>query len=145
MELTNADIKYIKKTLENVGKREKKYISKGNDIVKKYGADSKEVKEYLEYFKKINAINLEIVNDIINKYGWLSAEKIGFLANQAMFIVIQHAPLNIQETFYPKMKEALQSGNLRPQDFALFVDKLAINKGEKQIYGTQVKFDDEIN
>lgn len=61
-----------------------------------------------------------------------------------MFIVIQHAPLNIQETFYPKMKEALQSGNLRPQDFALFVDKLVINKGEKQIYGTQVKFDDEI-
>ncbi len=146
MELSVEEIEKIKKILEKVYDDDQKFRSSINssEIVKKYGINSKEVKEILDNGAKLDAINLEIIKDIIKNYGWLGEKTVGFKANMALFLVIQHADLETQLQYLPIMEQAAREGNLRLKEYATYIDRIEIRQGRKQIYGTQVKYNEEI-
>lgn len=115
MELTVDEIQNIRETLEQVWDNDQKYRSSFNsvELLRKYGKDSKEVKAILCECAKLDEINLEIITNIINKYGWLGEKTIGFKANMALFLVIQHSSLEIQLKYLPIIEQAVKDGNLR--------------------------------
>ena len=96
---------------------------------------------YRSYF--VSLINLEDrknqerVIKIIDEHGWLGISQVGFLANNALFLVIQHAPIEIQEKYFPLLKESAEKGESALADMALMDDRIRMRRNQKQLYGSQ--------
>jgi hypothetical protein len=63
---------------------------------------------------------------------------IGYQGNSTLFLVIQHSDIKTQEKYLPMMKDAVKKGNADSGSLALLEDRIALRKGEKQIYGSQI-------
>jgi hypothetical protein len=121
-------------------------IIRSEDQTYRFQLDTVRSKEARENVLKIvrhkDSINLPQIEAILDKYGWLGPDKIGFFGAQTLFLVIQHAPLNIQEKYLPMMQEAVKKGKALPRDLAFLEDRIALRQGKKQLYGSQL-FTDE--
>lgn len=113
-----------------------------------------------EYFKMLNkqsaydeetiqrkwaeadSINEIKAKAIINKYGYPGFSLVGDHSN-SFWAVVQHCDDNItfQEKILTLMKAKLKSGDVDKQNYAYLVDRVLVNKHQKQVYGTQVRTD----
>ncbi|MGV3703903.1 MAG: DUF6624 domain-containing protein [Arcticibacter sp.] len=108
------------------------------DIEKKYGYDSPEMQKHWELIRYHDSINLLKVEAILDKHGWLGKDVVGDRGHSALFLVIQHAPLASQEKYLPMMRNAVIQGKASASSLALLEDRVAMRKGQKQIYGSQI-------
>lgn len=92
-----------------------------------------------------DSINQGIVTGVLEEYGWLGKREVGMMGSQAIFLVVQHAPLPVQEKYLPLMREAVQAGNALGSELALLEDWVLIRNGKKQLYGSQVTRDPASN
>ncbi len=104
----------------------------------KYGQDSKEVDELWKAIELHDSLNEIEVVAILEKYGWPSTAMVGEEGTETVFLVIQHAPLKMQDKYLPVIREAVKKGNAKASSLALLEDRVAIRHGGRQIYGTQV-------
>ena len=86
----------------------------------------------------IDRENQQIVVSIIEKCGFPSSEIHGNTSVQAAFLVIQHAGKTLREKYFPLIKESAEKGDLRWSTVALMEDRMLMDRGEKQKYGSQV-------
>lgn len=87
--------------------------------------------------------NQDIIANILDTYGWPKQKVFkGSEAAQTIFIVIQHAPLEFQERFFPMMQKATENGDIPKGAFASLHDSILVGQGLKQRYGTQIKVDE---
>ncbi len=89
-----------------------------------------------------DSLNLIIVEAIIDKYGWLSRNEVGFEESSALWLVIQHSNLKVQEKYFPVMKEAVKNGRADKMQLAMLEDRILMNQGKKQLYGTQYRLNE---
>ena len=81
--------------------------------------------------------NQENVIKIIDEHGWLGISQVGPIANNALFLVIQHATVEMQEKYFPLLKESAEKGESRLADMALMDDRIRMYRRTKQLYGSQ--------
>ncbi|MFZ1807033.1 MAG: DUF6624 domain-containing protein [Cyclobacteriaceae bacterium] len=106
--------------------------------IKTFGYASPQMDSLNSSIRNFDSLALIKVENIISTYGWLGKSKIGELANTTLFIVIQHAQDNsIREKFYPLLEESVSKGESRGTDLATMKDRILIQNGQPQIYGTQ--------
>ncbi len=55
-----------------------------------------------------------------------------------MFLVIQHADIQVQDKYLPMMREAVAAGKAQGSSLAMLEDRVAMRHCNKQIYGSQV-------
>jgi len=89
------------------------------------------------------SINTSKIKKILDEYGWLGADIIGNQGDSTLFLVIQHSDFETQEKYLPMMREAVKKGNAKANNLAFLEDRVALRKGEKQIYGSQIAPDPE--
>lgn len=129
--------------LDTIYQEDQKYRLQINEIEEKYGWESDEMKAHWKIINEKDSINLITVKQILDKRGWLGADVIGNQGNSTLFLVIQHSDIETQEKYLPLMREAVSKGNARASSLALLEDRVALRKGEKQIYGSQVGRDQD--
>jgi len=78
------------------------------------------------------------VTELITRYGWLSAGDIGERAEATIWMVLQHAHLEMHQKYYPIIKNAVAHGKARDWQLAYLEDRIAIETGKPQKYGTQL-------
>ena len=88
-----------------------------------------------------NTSSLHLIDSIYQKYGWLSKSEVGPNASMAQFMVIQHSNLESQLKREDRIKDAVQKCLIEPEVYALLLDRISVQKGEKQLYGTQKMYD----
>jgi len=120
-------------TLDTIYQDDQKYRKQLSEIKGK-----EEVREQWEIINHYDSINLVKVKKILDERGWLGTDIVGFYGNLTLFLVIQHADIETQEKYLPMMREAVKNGNAMARDLALLEDRVALRKGEKQIYGSQI-------
>ena len=133
--------------LDTIRKEDKQYRLQSRELTKKYGWDSKE-NEVQTLFKTIqitDSIHLIKVEKILDEKGWLGPDIVGYYGNVTLFLVIQHADHQTRIKYIPMLRDAVKKGNARPQDLALMEDRVLIEQGEKQIYGSQLTMNSETN
>jgi len=121
---------------------DQKYRRLIDSVYKSYGMESGQMKEFWQIIHKQDSINLVGVKAILDKQGWVGPQKIGTQANQALFLVIQHSDQTTQEKYLPMMREAAKKGDAQPSDLALLEDRVALEQGRKQRYGSQIGTDE---
>lgn len=98
-------------------------------------------KKHLEIMKFIDKINIIKVKSIIRNYNWPFDTFITKESSKVIFLVIQHSTLDIQKENLELVKQAVTRDKLSLSNIALLVDRIAIQEGNLQIYGTQVNQD----
>ena len=140
---SQSNYEEIKVVLDSVHKTDQLFRKQINPIVKMYGWNSEEYNSLSAQIRKQDSTNLVIAENIINNYGWLGVDKIGEEGNKTLFLVIQHQPHKVQESYLPVMRKAYEKGNALGKDLALLEDRVATHNGEKQIYGSQLGVDSD--
>lgn len=114
------------------------------DVEKRFGRESKEYTWFRkELMLRNDSIVLNKTVDVIEQYGWLGINDVGELANQTLWLIIQHAPLDIQKKYLPLLEKSVNEGQSKGWYLAFLQDRILMREGEKQIYGTQSLWDKE--
>ena len=103
------------------------------------GNKSKDDETYARRQQEMDAQNLVKVEAILQKYGWLGQDIIGSNGNEALFLVIQHSTPAVMEKYLPIMKAAVLEKKAEATQLALLQDRVNMNQGKKQIYGSQLR------
>ncbi|NDV69637.1 DUF6624 domain-containing protein [Dysgonomonas sp. 25] len=75
------------------------------------------------------------ISTILDTNGWPS--DLSSKANTAIFLVIQHAPLDYMKKYSEMVSEQYANGLIEPSLYAIFKDRLLMYSDEKQLYGSQ--------
>jgi tetratricopeptide (TPR) repeat protein len=90
-----------------------------------------------------DSLNLIRLEAIIKAHGWPGISKVGIKANQAAWIIIQHAKLEKQQQYLPTLSASVENGESQPKHLALLSDRVLVRQGKMQLYGTQI--DNRVN
>lgn len=138
----NAIDKVLAAQLDSLYKQDQQYrIALGK--LKKEGAPKKSVDSLTSILKQADSSNLVFVEQLIAKHGWITPPQAGFMGTQAVFLVIQHANLEVQKKYYPLIKQAEKDGNILSSNVAILEDRIAVREGKPQPYGSQGYYDAE--
>jgi len=79
---------------------------------------------------------------ILNKYGYPGYDVLGKNGSYLFWVLVQHSDHNpeFQKRVLNLMRQEVEYQNASPQDFAYLTDRVEINTGTKQVYGTQVTY-----
>lgn len=129
----------LKAVLENIydtdqGIREKLMASKGEE----FG-------EIMYRMMQIDSVNRARIKPILHRYGWLPKSKVGEKASDAIFFVIQHSDVELMRQYFPSLKDLASKREAKATHAAMMEDRLLVNEGKKQIYGTQATSDSSTN
>jgi hypothetical protein len=91
---------------------------------------------------RLDKRNIKKLAMIIEKYGWPARSIVGKEGSLAAFLVVQHGDLEYQKKYFPLLKEAVNKGEADRDDAALLEDRILMREGKKQIYGTQLHFNE---
>jgi hypothetical protein len=82
--------------------------------------------------------NLDAVEQILGKCGMPNITTAGEKGMSAIWLVIQHASAEKRAQYFPQLLEAAKKGDLEPQDIALMQDRMLMDAGNAQLYGSQI-------
>ena len=85
------------------------------------------------------------LKQIFDKYGFIGFDLAGEEGSRNFWLMVQHSDHNpnFQKEVLERMKIEVDKGNAIPSNYGLLVDRVNLNTGEKQIYGTQVTYNME--
>ena len=129
--------------LDSIYTEDQSYRRAIQEIEEKYGRTSDEMKNHWKLIQEKDSLNLIKVQKILDSRGWLGPEVVGQKGNTTLFLVIQHSDLSVQEKYLPMMRQAVANGKANGRSLALLEDRVALGKGELQIYGSQIGRDPE--
>jgi hypothetical protein len=75
---------------------------------------------------------------LVPEEGWFTPDQYGERASNAAFLIIQHSNVEQWRRFVPILEPLALAGKIDGQDYGLMYDRLAVNEGRPQRYGTQV-------
>lgn len=135
--------KPLKEQLEQIYVRDQTLRLLYVDAEKKFGRGSDEMNYFWELINKQDSLNETEVETIIEEKGWVGKSLVGDKANKALWLVIQHAPLENQEKYLPLLEESVKKGESNGSDLALLEDRILMRNGKPQKYGSQISLDSE--
>ena len=94
--------------------------------------------EAIEYAMKMEATdstNLVVVSNILDTYSWPSG--LSDEANEAIFLVIDHSDLKTMNKYIGLLHDAVEKGYIQTNDLVTMEDRMLMNAGKPQKYGTQ--------
>lgn len=127
--------------LNQIYQSDQKYRNQTYLIEQQYGINSIEVDKHMALIKRTDSLNLIVVKNLIDNRGWIGPDVVGVKGSNALFLVIQHSDLKTQVEYLPIMKNAEKRGDIRLDELALLEDRIAVQQGQQQVYGTQVSRD----
>lgn len=83
--------------------------------------------------------NLIRIKQIVSNYGWPTISLVGKKASHMAWLLVQHADtdLKFQKHCLGLMKKAVKKKEVQLSDTAYLTDRVLVNQGKQQIYGTQ--------
>ena len=98
-------------------------------------ATQEEAIEYALKLDETDSTNLASVSRILDTYGWPSG--LSDEANEAIFLVIDHSDLKTMNKYIGLFHDAVEKGYLSMNDLVTMEDRMLMNAGKPQKYGTQ--------
>ena len=88
--------------------------------------------------------NCESIKTVFRNSGYLGADLVGESSSHNFWLIVQHSDhdVDFQEEVLGKMYKEVTNDNASKVDMAYLVDRVNINRGRPQIYGTQVYYDE---
>jgi len=129
----------LKETLENIFERDQYDRLLWSQAVKNNPGDAERNEQLAQRALTTDSLNLVLVDEILSQHGFPRKEQVGDFANQAVWLVFQHADLKYQKRFLPQLEAAVSAREKPAAVFlALLRDRIDVREGRPQRYGTQI-------
>lgn len=112
-------------------------------ITDDHGRSKREISAIQNSKDSLNQIKVASVIRELGKYPGRSV--VGTSQEEIAWLVIQHAPAEYQELYFPYIEKAVNQHDLNPKYLAYSIDRLNMAKGISQVYGTQYTVIDGVN
>ena len=120
--------------LREIGAKDQQARQNLNNAVSKAQVDS--IALYAEAMQLIDQANQLHVKKILR--GGVP-DDLSHEAYKALFLVIDHADIKYQKSCFSHLRKLSTKGHINPHDIATLKDRILMNSGRKQLYGTQTK------
>ena len=94
--------------------------------------------DFIKYAKEDHR-NQELVISIIEKCGMPTLKEVGHRQMDAIWLGLQHSTKEIRRKYFPQIEKAVKNGDLSKQQYALMKDRILMDEGKPQIYGSQIE------
>jgi hypothetical protein len=83
--------------------------------------------------------NAEWLKSVLARIGWFDISRYGADASQGAWLLVQHADYDpaFQRAMLKVLGDRVPRGDMQATYYAYLVDRVAVNSGERQTYGTQ--------
>ena len=109
-------------------------------VVTHFGRQSPQADSVFASLERADAPLRQRVADIVAARGWPVRHLVGDDGAHAAWLVVQHAPLGLQQRMLPLVRAAVGRGDARPGDLALLEDRVLVGEGKPQRYGSQMNY-----
>ena len=91
-------------------------------------------------YQRVIRTNFLTVQKILATYGYPTYTLVGQESSKRYFLLVQHSDfdLGFQQRALKMMRREVTNKNASGQQYAALADRIAINQGKAQVYGTQV-------
>ena len=94
--------------------------------------------ELIKYAKEDHR-NQELVISIIEKCGMPTLNEVTQKHMTAIWLGLQHTNKKYRKKYFPLVEKAVENGDLYKEQYALMKDRILMEEGKPQIYGSQLK------
>ncbi|MFZ6653909.1 DUF6624 domain-containing protein [Undibacterium sp. TJN19] len=91
----------------------------------------------LEELRAGDRENDATIKNIISNCGWPDAKTLTYLANSALFFVIQHGSKEDRIRYFPYFEKQYQDKQLHSSRYTMMKDRMLFDQGLPQLYATQ--------
>ncbi len=133
------------KKINEMNDRFMQYRSKTSQIYMEQGWNSKEMADNEVLMRESDATNYQEAKALFNNYGLPVNSLVGEeLAHKYWLIVLNCNDDSWFQTGVLKaMYLAMEENDISTSDYAFLADRIRINRGKTQIYGTQIKYNEK--
>ena len=105
------------------------------------------IKFYEDLKTKTFIKHIPIIKKIVQENGYPSVEKVGKESSSNFFPLIQHCDKDIgfQSKMLPLIKKQVDKKLVEGWEYAYLYDRIQVNTGNEQLYGTQLMYDKDNN
>ena len=98
--------------------------------------------KWQQYKDSVFQTHGRLLGDILKRYGYPGYDLVGEKGSNCFWLMAQHCDYDpaLQEKILAAMKPELAKHNADPKNFAYLTDRVRLNTGSKQVYGTQVTY-----
>jgi hypothetical protein len=92
-----------------------------------------------EEWERVDEANTRWLGELLATRGWPGQTLVGPEGAQAAWLLAQHADRDpgLQQAFLDALREAVAVGDASPAHLAYLEDRVRLNAGQPQLYGTQ--------
>lgn len=92
-----------------------------------------------------DSLNFFLLKDIFGKYGFPNYDIVGQEGSNNFWLLVQHQDRHptFQDSVLVKMKIEVDANKASSGNYAYLVDRVKVNTGQQQVYGTQMELNNE--
>lgn len=135
--VTPADVA-LAAELRALREDDQRHRAEGLRLWNEKGVESPEAKAVWDKQSALDAKNQARMEAIIAERGWPGVRLAGLAGADAAFLIVDHAPLAFQKRYLPLLQAAVDAGDAVPMWAAMLDDRVRVNEGRPQRYGTQL-------
>ncbi len=104
------------------------------------------LKEWKSFKDSVFTTHQKRAKELFDQYGFVGFNLAGEEGSSNFWLIVQHSDHDpeFQNEILGKMKIEVDKGNADSRNYGLLVDRVKLNTGQAQIYGTQVAYNMEI-
>lgn len=107
------------------------------------GMASEQMKCFAEISTSVDQPNAKRLSEIFDEIGFPDTAKVGKKGLSAYLTLLQHVPGDeLRKKSLKPITRAFRKKEMPPMSYANFVDRLRVNLGKKQLYGSNFDFKD---
>jgi len=111
-----------------------------DSVLAAHGSTSPEADSALKAMAAADAPLMARLTEIIKAKGWPGRTLVGDDGAHAAWLVLQHAPPAVQRSMLPLVRAAVAKHEARASDLALLEDRVLVDDGKPQRYGSQLMY-----
>jgi hypothetical protein len=102
-------------------------------------------KPLLKEFAKVDGDNTRWLKSLVQEMGWIDVSRFGAEASDDAFLIVQHSgDLRLMMAALPEIEKDVRAKRFKDgQPYAMLYDRVKVNLGERQRYGTQTEMSEK--
>jgi len=137
----NVDTAALRGELTAIYDKDQKERAAYDETERRYGWGAREAQDARRQIQDMDRRHLRQIEALIDRLGGYPGRSlVGQPLDQVAFLIIQHSTDRaVHEKYLPLIREAAHKGDIDKASAAILTDQVSVQKGEKQVYGTQIR------
>jgi hypothetical protein len=126
--------------IDSLAIEDQKWREVSRNLKNSGNADSSQIAQAYDMMRRTDSLNHLVLVSIVDQYGFPDSDKLGAEGTGNFWLLVQHQDKypDFQERVLKLMEIAVGQNKASGKDYAYLMDRVLVNTGKPQVYGTQM-------